>query len=65
MVRVDDIETARSAEDEREVVGAGWRGDSGWERLGIRLWPIWNMLLWWRIRIGSSPMPSLRQRWCC
>lgn len=39
MVRVDDIETARSTEDEREVVGAGRRGDSGWERLGIRLWP--------------------------
>jgi len=37
MVRVDDSETARSTEDEREVVGAGRRGDSGWERLGIRL----------------------------
>jgi len=39
MVRVDDSETARSTEDEREVVGAGRCGGSGWERLGIRLWP--------------------------
>jgi len=38
MVRVDDIETARIAEHEREVAGAGRRGDAGWERLGIRLW---------------------------
>lgn len=38
MVRVDDIETARSTEDEREVVGVGRCGDSGWERLGIRPW---------------------------
>jgi hypothetical protein len=38
MVRVDDIEAARVAEDGREVVGVGRCGDSGWERQGIRPW---------------------------
>ncbi|MGG7104909.1 hypothetical protein [Rhodococcus sp. 24CO] len=38
MVRVDDVEIARIAEDEREVAGGGHRGDSGRERLDIRLW---------------------------
>lgn len=32
------VEIARIAEGEREVVGGGRRGDSGWERLEIRLW---------------------------
>jgi len=38
MVRVEDIETARTAEYEREVAGVGRSGDSGCERLGIRPW---------------------------
>ncbi|MGG7105028.1 hypothetical protein BH686_01670 [Rhodococcus erythropolis] len=37
MTGVDDVEIARIAEDECEVVGRGRHGDSGWERLGIRL----------------------------
>lgn len=38
MVWVDDVEIARIAEDEREVVGGGHRGDSGWEAMGIHPW---------------------------
>ncbi|EME24527.1 hypothetical protein [Rhodococcus qingshengii] len=38
MTGIDDVEIARIAEGEREVAGGGRRGDSGWERLGIRLW---------------------------
>ncbi|OQM77988.1 hypothetical protein B0E55_06146 [Rhodococcus sp. 66b] len=38
MVRVDDVESARIAEDEREVAGGGRRDHSGWEGLDIRLW---------------------------
>ncbi|MFI5436645.1 hypothetical protein ACHMZP_33400 [Rhodococcus baikonurensis] len=41
MVRVDDIETARTAEGGCAVVGARRCGDSGWERLGN--WP-WHEL---------------------
>lgn len=36
MTGVDDVESARIAEGEREVAGGGRRGDSGWERLDIR-----------------------------
>lgn len=38
MTGVGDVEIDRIAEDEREVAGEGRRGDSEWERLGIRLW---------------------------
>lgn len=38
MTGVDDVESARIAEDERGVAGGGRRDHSGWEGLDIRLW---------------------------
>jgi len=38
MTGVDDVESGRITEGEREVAGGGRRGDSGWERLDIRPW---------------------------
>lgn len=38
MTRVDDIETARTAEHTRAVVGERRRGDSGWEQMGVHSW---------------------------